>query len=73
VLDLREEPLTVAQMAVYLKKSEYTVREHAKAGVIPAHKIGGVWRFYLSEFHAARTAAVVEPWALPKSRKSRAA
>lgn len=63
MLDAREEPLTVSEMAAYLKKSEYTVREHAKSGSIPAHKIGGVWRFFLSEFHAARTAAVVDPWA----------
>jgi excisionase family DNA binding protein len=62
VLDVREEPLTVTEMAAYLKKSEYTVRELAKAGKIPGHKVGGTWRFFLSEFRASRTAAVVDPW-----------
>jgi excisionase family DNA binding protein len=59
-------------MAAYLKKSAYTVREYAKAGTIPAHKLGGTWTFYLSEFHEARTKAVVDPW-VRKGRRGRAA
>ncbi|SFR75851.1 DNA binding domain-containing protein, excisionase family [Agromyces sp. CF514] len=68
-MDIREEPLTVDEMASYLKKSAYTVREHAKSGAIPAHKVGGTWRFFLSEFHAQRTAEVVDPFAAPRSRR----
>ena len=73
MLDPREEPLTVAEMAAYLKRSEYTVREYAKSKAIPAHKIGdgpkARWQFFLSEFHAARTAAASDPWALPSKRR----
>jgi excisionase family DNA binding protein len=69
MLDPREEPLTVPEMAKYLRRSEYTIREYAKNDVIPAHKLGGVWSFYLSEFHAARTAAAVDPWAAPKAKR----
>lgn len=61
-MDIHEPPLTVAEMATYLKKSPYTIREYAKAETIPAHKVGGTWMFYLSEFHAARTKSVVDPW-----------
>jgi excisionase family DNA binding protein len=69
VLDVREEPLTVTEMAEYLKVSEYTVREYAKNRKVPAHKVGGVWRFYLSEFRASRTAAVVDPWVRDDKRR----
>ena len=69
MLDPREEPLTVPEMAAYLRRSEYTIREYAKNDVIPAHKLGGSWRFFLSEFHAARTAAAADPWALPARRR----
>lgn len=73
VLDIHEQPLTVAEMAAYLKKSEYTVREYAKSGVVPAHKLGNgpraQWQFFLSEFHAKRTEAVVDPFAAPRSRR----
>ena len=69
MLDPREEPLTVPEMAAYLRRSAYTIREYAKHDVIPAHKIGGSWRFYLSEFHAARTAAATDSWAAPKSKR----
>ena len=68
-MDVREEPLTVAEMAKYLKKSEYTVREYAKNDVVPAHKIGGSWLFYLSEFHERRTREVTDPWARKPKRR----
>lgn len=66
---MNEQPLTVAEMAVYLRRSEYTIREYAKHDIIPARKLGGKWEFYLSEYHAARTAAAVDPWALPSRRR----
>ena len=69
---LDEKPLTVPEMAAYLRRSEYTIREYAKNDIIPARKLGGKWEFYLSEYHAKRTAEAVDPWAAP-SRKRRAA
>lgn len=48
-----EQPMTVPEMAAYLRRSEYTVREYAKTGEIPAHKVGREWRFFMSEVRAA--------------------
>lgn len=55
-----EKPLTVAEMAAYLKRSEYSVRKYAKEGELPGHKVGREWRFFLSEVHAAWTARALE-------------
>ncbi len=67
-----EEPLTVAEMAQHWKKSEYMIREYAKSGELPAHKIGREWRFFLSEVHERLTARVTDSWALPSKRKGMA-
>jgi PTS system nitrogen regulatory IIA component len=37
--------LTPEEAAALLRVSAYTVKEHARKGVIPAVKIGSVWRF----------------------------
>ncbi len=39
------EILTPKETAELLQLSEYTVKEYARQGKIPARKIGGVWRF----------------------------
>lgn len=42
--------LTVSEVAALLRLSQYAVRDMAKRGEIPAHKIGHVWRIPRSEF-----------------------
>ena len=42
---MREEILTVKELAKYLKMDEHTVYRLASKGVLPAAKIGGEWRF----------------------------
>ena len=37
--------LTTKEMAKYLKLHEITIGKYAAAGVIPAMRIGRVWRF----------------------------
>lgn len=37
--------LTSREVARILSISEYTVREYARRGIIPARKIGNMWRF----------------------------
>ncbi len=41
-----EEILNTEEAAELLKCSAYTIREHAKKGLIPARKLGKEWRFY---------------------------
>jgi DNA repair protein RadD len=41
-----KEVLNTEEAAAFLGVSAYTVREYAKAGTIPARKIGKSWRFY---------------------------
>ncbi|WP_040423467.1 helix-turn-helix domain-containing protein [Agromyces subbeticus] len=42
-------------MAIYLGASEHSVRLYASRGDIPAFKVGGRWRFYLSDVRAHLT------------------
>ncbi len=37
--------LTVKELAKYIKLTTVTIYKYVKMGAIPAHKIGGVWRF----------------------------
>ena len=37
--------LTVKELAKYIKLTTVTIYKYVKVGAIPAHKIGGVWRF----------------------------
>ncbi|TDA70454.1 MAG: helix-turn-helix domain-containing protein [Clostridia bacterium] len=43
------EILTVEEAAKMVRMSEYTLRKYAKKGRIPAHKVGGQWRFSREE------------------------
>ena len=45
VFYLNAEVLTVKEVAGYLKLCEITIYRLAKAGKIPAFKVGGDWRF----------------------------
>jgi excisionase family DNA binding protein len=46
---MEKEVLNVKKAAEFLGFTEYTIREHCKAGKIPAKKVGGEWRFLKSE------------------------
>ena len=37
--------LTVKELAEYIKLTTVTIYKYVKVGTIPAHKIGGRWRF----------------------------
>ena len=50
-----ELTVDVAELAVILKKSPWTVRKLARNGDIPAFKVGKDWRFYPSEVRAHLT------------------
>ena len=45
---VREPFLTCAEVAAWLRLDESTVRDHAARNVLPATRIGGVWRFQAS-------------------------
>ena len=60
--DITEQPIDLAAMAEYLRKSEYTTREYAKRGEIPGFKLNGRCHFYLSQVQADLTSRVVDPW-----------
>ncbi|MDR2602615.1 MAG: PTS sugar transporter subunit IIA [Spirochaetaceae bacterium] len=47
--ELKNEILTLEEVASYLRLSERTVYEWAQHGEIPAGKLGAVWRFKKSE------------------------
>lgn len=40
-----DEMLTPKEAATYLRLSVYTIKEYARRGVLPAVKVGNVWRF----------------------------
>jgi len=42
---MKEEILTVKELAKYLKMDEHTIYRLARRGILPAVKIGGEWRF----------------------------
>ena len=42
---MKEEILTVKELAKYLKMDEHTVYRLARKKVLPGVKIGGEWRF----------------------------
>ena len=44
----REPFLTVSELAAWLRLDESTVRDHAARNLLPATRIGGVWRFQAS-------------------------
>ena len=50
-----EEMVDSVEMGRLLKKSAFTVRKMARNGDIPAHKLGGTWRFYPSEVREHNT------------------
>lgn len=56
--------------AKHLDLSEDTVRAHAKAGIIPAIKIGSRWRFDLEQVDAYLKAPA-DPWAQSAQSRGR--
>lgn len=63
-----ERWVDVKTVAEHLGKKPYTVRELAKAGAIPATKLGSEWRFKLSLIDEHLTQKP-DPWA--QSSRSR--
>ena len=51
-----EEVLTLPEVATYLKVTERTIYRLAAAKKIPAFKVGGVWRFRITDIDAWITA-----------------
>ena len=42
---MRENVLTVRELARYLKMKPVTIYKHAQEGKLPAFKVGASWRF----------------------------
>lgn len=60
---------TTAEVADHLRKSVFTVRNRAKAGLLPGVKQGRDWMFKISEVDAFLRPPVVDPLAsTPHSR-----
>jgi excisionase family DNA binding protein len=49
---IKQRYLALKQAAVYLGLAKKTLYSQASKGLIPAHKIGRVWRFDLEELDA---------------------
>jgi excisionase family DNA binding protein len=60
--------LSVQQAAALLNVSTTTIYAQARAGTLPAHRIGAAWRFFESEL---LTSTRHDPWA--RSARSMAA
>lgn len=52
--------LDVKEAAAFLNVSPTTIYAQARAGSIPAHRIGAAWRFFE---HELRAGTVYDPWA----------
>ncbi|MBC7593616.1 MAG: helix-turn-helix domain-containing protein [Kineosporiaceae bacterium] len=64
-----EQALTVREAAHFLQVSTTTIYAHARAGRIPAHRVGAALRFFASELMRETT---FDPWARsPQSVASR--
>lgn len=68
-----EDPLTVVELARRVNLTPDTVYRKANSGAIPGFKIGGSWRFYLSEVVAAGRPQKVDEWEQPARAKRRSA
>jgi len=62
--------MTTKEMAVYLKLHEITICKYAAEGVIPARRIGRVWRFDKDEIDKWIGGFHIKP-AKPRGSKSR--
>jgi excisionase family DNA binding protein len=60
--DSDERPVDLAGIAEYLGIAKYTASTYAKNGDIPGFKLGGRWRFYISEVRAHLTKPLPDPW-----------
>lgn len=49
ITDRRPTIMTVKEVAKYLRMHMTSVYRLAKAGVLPAHRVGGSWRFKKGE------------------------
>ncbi len=60
-----EEAVDVDEIARILHVSRDTIYARARAGEIPAFKVGRVWRFWPSEVREALRPKPVDLWAQP--------
>ena len=58
---MREDAVTVRELATILGVHEQTVYTKANSNVIPGFRVGRAWRFFPSEVRAA-LAAGSDPW-----------
>ncbi|MDI6794386.1 MAG: helix-turn-helix domain-containing protein [bacterium] len=49
ITDRRPTIMTVKEVAKYLRMHMTSVYRLAKAGILPAHRVGGSWRFKKAE------------------------
>ena len=60
------EILTTKEMAKYLKLHEITIAKYAAEGVIPAMRIGRVWRFNKDEVDKWIRSGAKQKWGKSK-------
>lgn len=58
----RNEVMTIAELAVYLKMSRSTLYKLAQKGTVPGQKVGRHWRFHKG---------AIDAWLGPKVPSSR--
>lgn len=56
---MTSKALNVRQAAEYLSVSTSTIYAQARAGVLPAHRIGKSWRFFAAELNESTR---IDPW-----------
>jgi excisionase family DNA binding protein len=66
-----EAMVDVHAVAMFLNLHPSTVYSYAHSGDIPAHKIGGRWRFLLSEIRGHVTKPAHDPWVRRVNRAQR--
>lgn len=54
-----QHALNVTEAAEFLGVSTTTIYLHARAGTIPSHRVGKLWRFFAHELSAE---TVHDPW-----------
>lgn len=65
---MAKEVMTVEEVAEYLRVTSYSIYEWAKAGKMPAAKVGRLWRFHREEIDTwVRNGGLQAPAKLKKS------
>lgn len=67
---MKENVMTVRELAKYLKMKPVTIYKHAQVGKLPAFKVGATWRFKRKTIdkwiedqeNHKKTESIVERW-----------